>query len=72
VIAVPSLFLAHWFNTRVERYLREMVDVLEERSQLRGHGKVAEAEKRSAPHAGPGETVKMSIVAVRERKAIKE
>jgi biopolymer transport protein ExbB len=30
VIAVPSLFLAHWFNTRVERIMRDMVDVLEE------------------------------------------
>lgn len=30
IIAVPSLYLCHWFNTRVERFLREMVDVLEE------------------------------------------
>ena len=30
VIAVPSLYLAHFFNTRVERYMRDMIDVLEE------------------------------------------
>jgi biopolymer transport protein ExbB len=30
VIAVPSLYLAHFFNTRVERYMREIVDVLED------------------------------------------
>lgn len=30
LIAVPSLLCAHWFNTRVDRYLREMVNVLEE------------------------------------------
>lgn len=30
IIAVPSLYLYHALNTRVERYLREMVDVLEE------------------------------------------
>jgi biopolymer transport protein ExbB len=30
LIAVPALLCAHWFNTRVDRYLREMVDILEE------------------------------------------
>ncbi|MGA2032239.1 MAG: MotA/TolQ/ExbB proton channel family protein [Thermoguttaceae bacterium] len=30
LIAVPSLMCAHWFNTRVDRYLREMIDLLEE------------------------------------------
>ena len=30
VIAVPSLYLAHFFNTRVDRYMRDMVDVLQE------------------------------------------
>ncbi len=30
VIAVPSLYLAHFFNTRVERYTRDMIDVLED------------------------------------------
>ncbi len=30
LIAVPSLLCAHWFNTRVDRYLREMIDVLQE------------------------------------------
>jgi biopolymer transport protein ExbB/TolQ len=30
LIAVPALLFAHWFNTRVERYAREMIDVLEE------------------------------------------
>ncbi len=30
VIAVPSLYLAHFFNTRLERYMRDMIDVLED------------------------------------------
>jgi biopolymer transport protein ExbB len=30
LIAVPALLCAHWFNTRVDRYLREMIDVLQE------------------------------------------
>ncbi len=30
LIAVPSLLAAHWFNTRVDRYLREMIDALQE------------------------------------------
>jgi biopolymer transport protein ExbB len=30
VIAVPSLYLFHHFNTRVERFMRQMVEVLEE------------------------------------------
>ena len=30
LIAVPSLLCAHWFNTRADRYLREMIEVLEE------------------------------------------
>jgi len=30
VIAVPSLYLAHFFNTRVERYMRDMIDILED------------------------------------------
>lgn len=30
VIAVPSLYFANFFNNRVERYTREMIDILEE------------------------------------------
>ena len=30
VIAVPSLYFAHFFNNRVERYMRDLIDVLEE------------------------------------------
>jgi biopolymer transport protein ExbB len=30
VIAVPSLYLAHFFNNRLERYMREMIDVFED------------------------------------------
>lgn len=30
LVAVPALLLVHWYNTRVDRYAREMVDVLQE------------------------------------------
>jgi biopolymer transport protein ExbB len=30
LVAVPALFLVHLYNTRVDRYAREMVDVLQE------------------------------------------